>query len=479
MRAPNASKVELYAGREPIKNSTPTISFHHTPDSPPPYTHTKMISEGDVRFARIAGVALCASAFLVMLILTASSYAVRGVSAEIVRLPGGSARGIVDMRQHARRGFSTDEVHAMTALVRSDNQWDMYFHVLVASDLTDANEVFSLRQAIDITGYGVVLIGEMYVDRVRRLPAGTSGTIYIAASTATNATYVQMRHSTGGVQRMHAWAGFTIGVSGVRDPLRLPDEADPVERIDVASSDERRVVCDPSTYTDGATGRTILRVGVLHTPEVLAQGYYGGSSDAVRAEVAVAVATANAEAFPRSGINMQIELCANDPLPMGTPSLERTSPSATLVAFSQSRAVETVRVNNKCDTMVLFATLPALGNRACGIGYLPGAYAVVADVCFVDNYSFLHETGHNLGACHGAPAHTCSTGGNGYGDDEHRFRTILAYSSICLSRKCVRVPRFSNVNTSFSWEGYAIGSAGQDNAHILNTNKASAAGRVC
>jgi hypothetical protein len=219
---------------------------------------------------------------------------------------------------------------------------------------------------------------------------------------------------------------------------------------------------------------------VLHTPDVLALDYYAGSSEAVRAEVAVAVAEGNAVAFPLSGVDIEIRLCANELLP--APSLEKSSARATLSAFGSSARVEQIRQRNTCDTMVLFSTLAGLGNSACGIGYLPGDHAVVAADCFVDNYSFLHEFGHNLGACHGPPSRRCGAGANGYGDAANDFRTILAYRAICgmyHEGNCTRVPRFSNKKSAFSWKGEAIGDASSDNAWILNANKEEAARRVC
>ena len=198
----------------------------------------------------------------------------------------------------------------------------------------------------------------------------------------------------------------------------------------------------------------------------------------MRAEVAIAIAEANAIVFPFSGISIELELCVNELLPAR--SVERTIPSATLTEFSRSSAVETVRQNNKCDTMVLFSSLAALGNRACGIGYLPGEHAVVAADCFVDNYSFLHELGHNLGACHGPPSRPCGAGANGYGDAVRGFRTILGYRSICGgSGNCTRVPRFSNKKSAFTWQGRVIGDRVSDNAWILNANKEGVASKVC
>ena len=134
---------------------------------------------------------------------------------------------------------------------------------------------------------------------------------------------------------------------------------------------------------------------------------------------------------------------------------------------------------NKCDTMIFMTSLAALGYRACGVGNLPGQYAVVAADCFVDNYSFLHEFGHNLGACHGPPARVCVEASNGYGDRGHGFRTIMAYRAVCGGANCTRVPRFSNKDPAYNWQGAPIGAAYTNNVHMHNTNRQITASNVC
>lgn len=333
----------------------------------------------------------------------------------------------------------------------------------VSSDIYPSGATYIVQAVVDVRTWGVVVVGET-VD-------GT-GRVYTAASSKTDTTHVTVHHQMCS-QKMFVSGGSTVAVSTVRDITALPDESAPIEQV---LMDQKRSACSPSMYTDRLTGRAVVRVGVLHTPEILALRYYGGNSEAVRAEVAIAVATANIDAFPSSGIDLMIELCANELI---TGSIERSRPSDTLRAFSGSSAVETVRVANKCDTMVLFSTMAALGNRACGIGYLPGAHAVVAADCFVDNYSFLHEFGHNVGACHGPPSRPCGAGANGYGDATNDFRTILAYHAICGGGNCTRIPRYSNKKSDFNWNAHSIGNSVSDNAWILNANKDDVASRTC
>ena len=330
----------------------------------------------------------------------------------------------------------------------------------LADELPDADTAaftYVAQHVVSVLGWGVVELGE------------TADGKSVAHASNKDVTHTMVRSGKFTQKRNARSRRWTQ----LFDTNKLPDEEEPIFTDDPP---QRRSVCNPNKFT--RAGKTVIRVGVLHTPEVLALRYYGGNGNIVQAEVAIAVAEANAIAFPLSGINIEIELCVNELLP--APSVERTRPSATLTAFSRSSAVETVRQNNKCDTMVLFSTLAALGNRACGIGYLPGEHAVVAADCFVDNYSFLHELGHNLGACHGPPSRPCGAGANGYGDAVGGFRTILGYRSICGgSGNCTRVPRFSNNKSVFTWQGRGIGDRTSDNAWILNENKEGVASIVC
>ena len=403
----------------------------------------------DDNFLGVAGAATCAAGFVAMIILYAASLA--GAEAVTVDLSRGLSKADVHLAAHAWNGSRRRGAGGAVKL-------GLAFDGVVLS--------YVVTSAVEVEGWGTVVIGET---------EDGNGRVFAAASATTGITHLTI-HDQSRAQKIFARDGVTASVR-MQNVGALPDEEEPVAGMQAVR--RRSTTCDPGEYTDRATGRTVVRVGVLHTPEVLTLRYYGGSSEAVRAEVAVAVAVANAEAFPKSGIDLKIELCANDPIDA---SLERSSPRSTLDAFAASSAVEAVRAANKCDTMVLFATLDALGNRACGIGFLPGEYAVVAADCFVDNYSFLHELGHNLGACHGPPSRMCLGGANAYGDSSHHFRTILAYRSICgegSSSNCTRVPRYSSSDTSLGWHGHAIGDDRSNNAATLNANKEVAARKTC
>ena len=260
----------------------------------------------------------------------------------------------------------------------------------------------------------------------------------------------------------HAGPTASAGIYAHRqtDPTALPDERT-ARRLPGGSPNLTR-----RRASIGNDGVKTLRVGVLHTPEAIAE-VPGQTSASIELQVRAAVAEANAVIYPESGVRVKLELCLNTVVERRAFS-ERRDADLTLGAFSESGTIDTLRRRNGCDTMVLYSSLDALGGNACGVGDMPGNHAVVAGACFVDNYSFVHELGHNLNACHGAPPlPACSgRGRSGYANEAGKFRTIMAYSAMC--RSCKRIGRFSSANQTLSWLGAPIGDASHDNAAAMN-----------
>lgn len=342
----------------------------------------------------------------------------------------------------------------------------------IASEHSNTTYVTRAASGNIVEGYGVIVGTSVGMD--------ADDVAVIIADYETGVVYVSSR-SDGMVQ-----SGFFSRESShvpATSPYSLsifPAEEHPLNDTSLSATRMRRNACAPTRTADG---RTVLRVGVLHSAEAAGLPAYApmGGSSAVQMEVAAAVAEANAVIFPNSGVAIEIQLCVNGPMSPDA-SIEKASPSSTLSAFASSESVAAVRDAGGCDVMVLFSTLAGLGNRACGIGYMfPGAHAVVAAPCFKDNYSFIHEILHTFGSCHGEPAMPCGAGANGYGDRAHGFRTIEAYRGACgyTAVNCTRIPRISNSHTQFTWSGWPIGNARHSNAWIVNANSAYAATRRC
>jgi hypothetical protein len=149
-----------------------------------------------------------------------------------------------------------------------------------------------------------------------------------------------------------------------------------------------------------------------------------------------------------------------------------------------------------------FSTIPALRDQTkadlvhllvgyketnpCGIGWMPPldqlgpetrdwAFSVSERGCAVNNYSFVHELGHNLGLNHDryVAGDIPATDYNlGYIDLNKRVRTVMAYNDECIANniECQRYPLFST--PALRIKGVPIGkpygaAKGAYNAEIL------------
>jgi len=232
--------------------------------------------------------------------------------------------------------------------------------------------------------------------------------------------------------------GLTGHVS-FAEALNLPDEAVPL----MGKSLLKRTNGPPLA----------IRVGVFYSNEALLE--YGSSSANISAVIHSAARGVEQAVLPGSGLGaVNFSLCF-PPRSMSAAFRERGSPGDTLRAFSQSTDA---LAHPECTNLVLFTTLRGLGMRACGIGFLPGRTAAVAGLCFDENLSFAHELGHNYGMTHGA----------GFATSDGRFRSVMAYRSMCRGKNpCERIPRYSSEHSS-TWHGVRIGSVNADNANKLN-----------
>jgi hypothetical protein len=132
-------------------------------------------------------------------------------------------------------------------------------------------------------------------------------------------------------------------------------------------------------------------------------------------------------------------------------------------------------------------SLLVAGGPYCGIAWYPGSavygFSVVAQDCAVNNLSFPHELGHNLGAAHDRYVDSGSyhPGGFGYVNLAGRWRTIMAYNNQCASAgfNCTRVAYFSNPEVSYSGAptGIPVGQPNAaDNRSAINASVSVVAG---
>ncbi|NCJ07590.1 hypothetical protein GS597_13945 [Synechococcales cyanobacterium C] len=84
--------------------------------------------------------------------------------------------------------------------------------------------------------------------------------------------------------------------------------------------------------------------------------------------------------------------------------------------------------------------------------FIENPFHVVQVDCAVNNITFAHELGHNLGACDdrdsSGDCEGSSAFAHGYQDTENQFRTIMSYDCP-VSGGCPRVNRWSNPQQRF------------------------------
>ncbi len=430
------------------------MSSHSTVSVPPPHTHTKMAAVlfmlAVVAVATVPTRACFESDVRSPVVVVDNSLAISAAEAALV----------ADVWDRHQRDARTRRKRRSAATTIPTVTFDV--------GTGTGRETFVVQRVVDVPGTrSRVLLGES---------RGRATAYLVVHAPGSDAAHVAVRSADGRVSKVHTFGGVVRGVPST-GRLDLPDEAEP-DSTGAGDSKVRRTVCPPESNTTTAAGEALIRVGVLYSPQVKALPFYGGSAEAVEMDIATAVAEANAVVFPLSGVNIVLELCM---VKLVLPTLERSSPSRTLHALRDSADVAALKAQNKCDAVVLMSSLAGLGNRVCGISHSPGSHSVVAADCFVDNLSFLHELGHNLGACHGPPALVCSSGANGYADAARDFRTIMAYRAACGGlANCTRIPRFSNSARAYNWTGAPIGVAGRnDAARLLNANSGAMAQNAC
>lgn len=140
--------------------------------------------------------------------------------------------------------------------------------------------------------------------------------------------------------------------------------------------------------------------------------------------------------------------------------------------------LHSIRDKNKADLVVL------LVERAdyCGMAWRPSlplqsndsvrGFSVVQRECGLNNLSFAHEIGHNLGMRHDRYVEETLSGRYEFGYINHklRYRTIMAYNKDCSDKgyNCKRLPYYSSPHIRYKGEliGQPIGSSHA--AHNMN-----------
>lgn len=265
-------------------------------------------------------------------------------------------------------------------------------------------------------------------------------------------------------------------VSEVR-PAALPEEGPPV----VAAVPAKTI--EPLAISPSDSG-SIIDVMVVYTAAARAL-----STD-IEADILVAVAETN-ETFRNSGITPRIRLVHMREVTYtesGTLStdLERLQ----ITNDGHMDGVHTLRDTHRADLVSLWT---ASGGGYCGRGYLmetvssgfdSHAFSIVAHQCAMENLSFAHELGHNMGARHDWDVDDEDNSpyayNHGYTYPAGAWRTVMAYDTACedVGVDCTRVPFWSNPDRQF--DGVAMGRSltsnePTDNRRTLNNTASTVA----
>lgn len=231
--------------------------------------------------------------------------------------------------------------------------------------------------------------------------------------------------------------------------------------------------------TDEALPYTV-DVLALYTYEAMIGA--GGSSEDIEGEISVATEQANA-IFELNEIPARFNLVGVMPAPHSDMGRLQND----LDALTENETVTELRETLRADLVSMFVETgrSESGESACGIGlhnslpdlYSSMAFSVVVRTC-IDNLSFVHEMGHNMGAGHDPSSTGPRSSGTpsdfayGHMSTEAKQYTIMALSRNCAD--CTREEFLSSPDHFYPGTAIMRGSTSQDNTRVLKTT----AGRV-
>lgn len=226
---------------------------------------------------------------------------------------------------------------------------------------------------------------------------------------------------------------------------------------DPSSKDAPPVAGDVPTYP-------VIDVLVAYTPGALADA---GTLSSMNSEIALAIATTNT-AYINSGVNGRVRLAGTTALADEYDLSSESLGFITGTSDGRSDSIHALRNSTGADLVSVLVRDPS----SCGLAWVlnsvtasasnrsPYGFSTVNYDCAVDNFSFPHELGHNMGLNHDryvTPSPTLYDYAVGYVNVAKEWRTIMAYNDACAAQStyCARLGRFSN--PSQTYEGAALG----------------------
>jgi hypothetical protein len=209
----------------------------------------------------------------------------------------------------------------------------------------------------------------------------------------------------------------------------------------------------------------VIDVLVAYTP---AAATAIGGTGAMESEIALGISTTNT-AYTNSGVAGQLRLAGTTALGENLDLSNQSLNWLTDPNDGHSDQVHALRNSTGAD---LVSTWVSDGS-SCGLGWVLNGttdaaarsqfgFSTVDWSCAVDNLSFPHELGHNMGLEHDryvTPNPRLYPYGVGYVNVAKQWRTIMAYNNLCAAQDppvyCDRLPRFSNPDQTY--DGVPIG----------------------
>jgi hypothetical protein len=201
-----------------------------------------------------------------------------------------------------------------------------------------------------------------------------------------------------------------------------------------------------------------------------------GGENVIKAYIRYAEATTNI-AFARSGLTTKLRVVDIKRLEFAEAGL---TTSTILQVFTDAAVIHDLRDTAKADIVFLIVN----GGDECGrahlmpadpaqyVNYHESAYAVVRWSCIRCNWSFTHELGHLLGACHEYDANDCTNGGTvNFAHSESqpsanpKFMTLNASKDRC--QDCARLNQWSTSDAQVLCGTSPTGGPTEDNANFV------------
>ena len=284
---------------------------------------------------------------------------------------------------------------------------------------------------------------------------GSSATVVrrgddVAALVSTPAGSYRIRTTAPGQQVVQAIEGAF--------PESTDDELTPPAVFDLGVSPDADADAVPTTEGDVPTN-PVVDVLVGYTPDALS---YAGSQNAMDTEIALAIAVTN-DAYANSGVLARVRLAGTTAL---TENLNLSNQSLNWLTTpndGHSDQVHAVRASTGADLVSVLTD----DGTSCGLAWVLNGtndpvnrsafgFSTVDFPCAVDNLSFPHELGHNMGLSHDRyvdPTPAFADYAVGYVYLPGKWRTIMAYNNQCTAQNppfnSTRIPRFSNPDLTY------------------------------